>query len=116
MRTVRLTNSYTIPIFVAYSRVSDVCGADCGDPWEERGWVGLDVGETETRTSPDNGRWFYYYAEANDGSIWGGDYDGVVRKQKFDKCTCHGTTAPGWYKVGMDEVDLDTHGGVNFIP
>jgi hypothetical protein len=34
--------------------------------------------------------WFYYYAEADDGSYWAGEFVAEVSQQKFHKCTCPG--------------------------
>ena len=66
------------------------------------------------RPNPTDNRWFYYYAEADDGSVWGGDFVAEVSQERFEKCTCLGTTSPLWHNVGMDELDLHQFGGVNF--
>lgn len=116
MADVRFTNSYSSLISVAFMRVDHACGSDCGDPWDVLGWINLDVGETETRANPTGNRWFYYFAEATDGSVWAGDFVAEVKREGFQKCTCLSTTSPLWFKVGMRELDLDQFGGVNFIP
>ncbi|MGH8907861.1 MAG: hypothetical protein ACRD0K_15415 [Egibacteraceae bacterium] len=102
-------------------RLDEACGADCGDPWDVLGWITLEPGQVQTRSNPTGNRWFYYYAEADDGSVWGGDYVAEVhRTGPFQKCTClgvsvsHGTNP--WYDVRMDELDLDEWGGVTFPP
>lgn len=114
MADVRFTNSYSSKIYVAYMRLDHACGADCGDPWDVLGWINLNPGQTQTRPNPTNNRWFYYYAEADDGSFWAGEFVAEVSQEKFQKCTCLGTTSPLWHNVGMRELDLGQFGGVNF--
>ena len=90
-------------------RLDNACGADCGDPWDVLGWVNLEQGQTQTRPNPTNNQWFYYYAEADDGSIWGGNFSAEVRQEPFEKCTCLGVSAGGtnpYHTVGMAELDL----------
>ena len=114
MADVRFTNRYSSKIYVAYMRKDPGCGADCGDPWNVLGWINLAPGETQTRPNPTDNRWFYYFAEADDGSFWAGDFIAEVSRERFEKCTCLGTTSPLYYDVGMEELDLDEFGGVNF--
>ena len=120
MADVRFTNSYSSTLSVAYMRADEACGSDCGDPWDVLGWIILGPGQTQTRPNPTNNRWFYYYAEADDGSVWGADYLAEVRNERFQKCTCLGVSVSHgpnpWYDVGMDELDLNEFGGVNFTP
>jgi hypothetical protein len=117
MADVRFTNLYSKKIYVAYMRRDDGCGADCGDPWDVLGWITLEPGQNQTRPNPTNNRWFYFYAEADDGSTWGGDFTAQVKQARFEKCTCLGVSVGGsspWHNVGMDELDLTQFGGVNF--
>jgi hypothetical protein len=114
MADVRFTNSHSSKVYVAYMRLDPVCGSDCGDPWDVLGWINLDPGQTQTRPNPTNNRWFYYYAEADDGTIWAGEFVAEVSQESFQKCTCLGTTSPLWHNVGMRELDLNGFGGVNF--
>jgi hypothetical protein len=114
MANVNFTNSYSSKLYVAYMQLDDACGADCGDPWNVLGWINLAPGETQSRQNPTNNRWFYYFAEADDGSFWAGDFLAKVKKDRFEKCTCLGVTSPLWYDVGMRELDLGQFGGVNF--
>ena len=64
-------------------RLDHACGADCGDPWNVLGWINLNPGQTQSRPNPTNNRWFYYYAEADDGSVWGGDFIAEVSRESF---------------------------------
>lgn len=118
MGDVRFTNLYSSRVYVAYMRADPACGADCGDPWDVLGWVALDRGATQTRPNPTGNRWFYYYAEADDGSFWASEFTAEVKLDRFQKCTCLGVSVSHgpnpWYEVGMRELDLDAWGGVNF--
>ena len=118
MADVKFTNSYNSKLYVAYMRYEPACGRDCGDPWDVLGWVALAPGQTQTRANSTNNQWFYYYAEAEDGSFWAGDFLAEVRTERFEKCTCLGVivsdgTSP-YHKVGMRELNLKEFGGVNF--
>jgi hypothetical protein len=111
---VTFTNSYGKKMYVAYMRRDFDCQSDCGDIWDVLGWINLDPGETETRANATNNRWYYYYAEADDGAVWAGPYVAEVRAAKFQKCTCVGATT--YYDVGFRELDTKTYSGVNFVP
>jgi len=114
MADVRFTNSHSVSISVAYMRYDPACGADCGDPWDVLGWVNLAPNQTQTRPNPTGNRFFYYYAEGVDGSVWSGNFSAQVTREVFEKCACLGTTSPIWFNVGMRELDLNQFGGVNF--
>jgi len=118
MADVHFTNLYPSKIYVAYMRLDEICGADCGDPWDVLGWINLEPNQSQTRPNPTNNRWFYYYAEADDGSFWAGDFVAEVSQERFDKCTCIGVSVSDgpnpWHDIGMRELDLGTWGGVNF--
>lgn len=111
---VSFRNSYGKKIFVAYMRRDFDCLADSGEPWEVRGWINLDPGETEYRANPTKNQWYYYYAEATDGAFWTGPYIVLVTNTVFQNCT--GTGVTGWWNVGMRELDTVAWSGVNFIP
>ena len=117
---VRFKNSYGQKLFVAYMRRDFSCQSECGEPWDVRGWINLDPGETETRANATRNQWFYYYAEAVDGAFWAGPYVANVSDAKFEKCSCLGVIvfdAPSpWYDVGMRELDTVKLSGVNFVP
>jgi len=120
MSDVRFSNSYSQPISVAYMRLDNACGDECGDPWDVLGWANLQPGETQTRSNQTNNRWFYYYAEGLDGTVWNGPYAAEVSQARFEKCTCLGVivqngdpTSP-YHDVGFRELDTSQFGGVNF--
>jgi hypothetical protein len=111
---VSFKNDYGHKIFVAYMRRDFSCLLDSGEPWEVKGWIGLDPGETEYRENPTENQWFYYYAEAVDGAFWAGPFVVLVTNTKFSNCT--GTGKIGWHDVGMRELDTVKWAGVRFIP
>ena len=119
--SVTFTNSYGKKIYVAYMRRDFTCQGECGGIWDVLGWINLDPGETESRANPTNNRWFYYYAEAEDGAVWSGPYVAEVTQARFEKCTClgvivqnGGATNP-YHDVGFRELDSKTYSGVNFV-
>jgi hypothetical protein len=119
---IRFTNSYGQKLYVAYMRLDYNCQDECGDPWDVRGWINLDPGETEARANPTENGYFYYYAEANDGSFWSGPFPAEVTQTVFEKCTClgvivqNGEATNPYHTVGFREVDTNTYSGVNFVP
>jgi hypothetical protein len=116
---VRFTNMYSAKLYVAYMRLDYGCGNDCGEPWDVLGWVNLNPGDSQTRANPTGNRWYYYYAEADDGAFWAGPYVAHVSWERFELCTCLGVSVSDgpnpWHDVGMRELDLGTYGGVNFV-
>ena len=119
--SVSFTNSYGKKLYVAYMRRDFSCQDECGGIWDVLGWINLDPGETETRANPTSNRWYYYYAEAQDGAIWAGPYVAEVTNTKFEKCTCLGVLVQNggarnpYHDVGLRELDNKTYSGVNFV-
>jgi Protein of unknown function (DUF1036) len=118
---VSFINSYGRKMFVAYMRREFACLGEfaAGGPWEIRGWITLDPGETEYRANETENRWFYYYAEADDGATWSGPHVAMVSDAKFHRCVGEGVSTGGHgglFDVGMRELDTKTYPGVNFIP
>lgn len=111
---VSFKNDYGKKIYVAYMRRDFGCITEGGEPWEIRGWINLDPGETEYRANPTRNQWFYYYAEAVDAAVWGGPFVIQVTNTKFDTCAGLGKTG-AWYSVGMRELDTVKWAGVRFI-
>ena len=120
MALVKLVNSYSTTISVAFMRFDPACGADCGDSWTVLGWINLEAGQTGFADNPTGNQFFYYYGEAVDGAFWAGNFVAEVENPRFEKCTCLGVSVSDgpnpWYDVGMRELDLGQFGGVNFTP
>jgi hypothetical protein len=118
---VTFTNSTEAKVYVAYMRLDyDNCSV-CEDPWDVLGWINLDPGETETRPNSTKNRWFYYYAEGENGAVWSGPYVAEVKQTRFRKCKCvgviivNGSSTNPYHDVGFRELDTATYSGVNFI-
>jgi hypothetical protein len=115
---IAFTNSYSTKVFVAYMRRDFNCQNECGDIWDVLGWINLDPGETETRANPTTNRWFYYYAEAEDGTVWSGSYVAEVSQALFEKCTClgvivqNGAPTNPYHDVGFRVLDSQEFSGV----
>jgi uncharacterized membrane protein len=101
--TIRFTNRYPVTVNITYIRLDEGCGDDCGDPWDIRGWVVLEPGQSQTRANPTSNRWFYFFAEAVDGSFWAGPFSNVVRDTKFQHCRCAPSTSD--QPVGFRQLD-----------
>jgi len=120
MSRVSFRNSTPNKLFVAYMRRDFGCRDLCGSPWDVLGWINLNPGEVESRDNPTDNRWFYYYAESEDGAIWNGPFPAEVRVEAFEKCICIGQIIQDggpnpWFDVGFRQLDLSQWGGINFI-
>lgn len=87
----KFCNKTSVTIWVTFQWSSPGCSDGSG--WETRGWWKLDPGQTKTVFGQDLqsvGAYYYYYAEASDGSVWGGPFDTCVPYSVFDWClnTC----------------------------
>jgi hypothetical protein len=111
---ISFKNNYGQKIYVAYMRLDHDCAADSEEPWRVKGWIGLDPGETEYRANDTGNQWFYYYAEAVDGTLWAGPYVVLVTNSKFHNCAGVGKT--NWHKVGMRILNTVQWSGVRFVP
>lgn len=82
---VHFKNNYSSPVWVAYMKYDpDSCGADGN--WSTHGWWNLAPGEQKWVFSTTN-EFACFYAEADDGSIWTGEYGPVyVYQEPFDSC------------------------------
>jgi len=120
--SVQFHNAYTTKLYVAYMRLDQNCGNECGEPWDVLGWVALAPGDSQSRANPTNNRYYYYYAEALDGAFWAGPYVAEVTQSRFEKCTCLGVIVQNgdpvnpYHDVGFRELDTNQYSGVNFVP
>jgi Protein of unknown function (DUF1036) len=118
---VRFINSYGKHVDVAYVYRDFSCQEKCEEPWDVRGWISLDAGETEIRSNSTKNPWFYYYAEAVDGAVWSGPFVEEVTGSAFEKCTCesasirNGEPRNPYHEVGFVELDMETWSGVEFV-
>ncbi len=96
-------NSYIFTLWVACAWPNE---SDCAweksklSGWESGAWWEVKSGETvETNASTGN-RYFYYYAESEDGKYWAGRYGPVGLVPGFETCAWIGDES-----VGMRQVD-----------
>src|SRR3982750_4126136 len=80
---------------------------DCGsaNPWRKSGWwnLGLNQG-VEVLSGNLNNRYYYFYAEAWDGSTWGeNNRQMLVTDKRFD--ICRGDILEPSYLVPLRELD-----------
>ena len=76
-----------------------------GGNWQKKGWWSLEPGECKTVFGPDLrslSACYYYYAEADDGSVWAGNIPESVPNRAFDWCAT--TSSSDSRTVGLREV------------
>jgi uncharacterized membrane protein len=110
--TVAFRNSYGKTVWVAISRTDELCG------WKKTGWYELAPGEVK-RPFSTTSRYAYFYAMADDGAEWAGDYGpvSVYKERAFDECDY----LVAWSHpnaVGMLEIDTQgtLYKEINLIP
>jgi|KBSMisStandDraft_5_1062788.scaffolds.fasta_scaffold597703_1 hypothetical protein len=102
-------NSHGSPLSTAVMWYNPgACGGDGGN-WETRGWWKVDPGDTvHTNVWTDN-RYFCFYAEAEDGRFWSGQFVTEISIYAFDGCyaIAHAVfdTPSPYFDVGMRLVD-----------
>jgi uncharacterized membrane protein len=82
---VRFRNSRGSRIWIAIMRFDPGFCAE-GNGWLTEGWWSVALGETVHAFNTDN-RFFGYYAESEDGSVWAGDMTAMyIYREAFSKC------------------------------
>jgi uncharacterized membrane protein len=101
-------NSYPHPIATA---ISFFDGRECGGPegngFKNIGWYWVQPGTCRVvyrNDVDDAGRYWYYYAEATDGTKWAGDFPTYVKFEAFDHCDSPPDTS--MTAVGFRELDV----------
>ena len=113
--TVTVINSTGLGIWLAVSRVEDACRRFCPeDPFATLGWFRL-IGGVHTLLNPTGNRFWYFYAERDDGVIYAGPFPGdeVHPFDRFFKCSCNRVGSP-FITVGFSELDLNAAGAIQF--
>ena len=105
---LRFCNSYPVTIWTAISFYSpDHCGGEGGD-WQNIGWYRVDPGQCVVVYSndlADLNRFWYFYAEADDGAVWEGEFPTFIKDpEAFNLCDGIGTTQ--LRRVGFRELDV----------
>jgi hypothetical protein len=94
-------NNYIKHLHVAVAWLDDGCvGVPLGNPgWKTGGWWTIAPGDTVETDASTGNRYFYYYAESDDGYFWAGRYKFSVG-DGYEECS------GGWGRiVGMRQVD-----------
>jgi hypothetical protein len=98
-------NNYSSPLSIAVMwSDQDACPGDDGG-WATRGWWNLSPGGSVSTNVWTANRYFYFYAEAENGAVWAGPYGPVdCSWQAFNSCQNIGSTADT-LSVGMRQED-----------
>jgi uncharacterized membrane protein len=87
----RFCNKYPRTVWVAFSWWSPGCaGRGPSDPWNVAGWWRLAPGECAVvygEDLQDVNQFYYFYAEAEDGSVWDGSIKRWVYSKAFEYCS-----------------------------
>jgi len=107
--SISFTNQHGTPLSVCLVWYNPGCP---DTPFRKTGWWNLAPGQGVTALNgPYRNRYFYFYAEASDGSWWGDPrWRVTVTNQAFDRCASdiiiNGRVVP--------LIQVDTGGAVNF--
>jgi hypothetical protein len=102
-------NGYSRRLWVVVGYFSPGCQE--GDDWSKVGWYQLDPGGMAIVLWTTNS-FTYFYAEADDGTVWAGPFATQVPLSAFDWCWNTGSTAS--VTVGMREMH-STNPGLPWI-
>jgi uncharacterized membrane protein len=105
---LRFCNAHTARIYVAISFADDeFCGGE-GGGWRNRGWWAIDpgsCGQVHSGIVSNVNRLWYYYAVADDGIEWRGDFPTyVMDPDAFD--ICDGLPSTQMVRLGFREFDV----------
>ena len=96
---VHFKNSYSSRVWIAIMFYSPGTCGSYGN-WGTRGWWSPSPGQSVYVLNTNN-RYFCYYAEAQDGAVWSGNYGPMyVYRNAFDSCVNIGSTA-AYGQVGL---------------
>lgn len=107
--SIAFVNKHGTPLSICLVWYNPGCS---NPPFRKTGWWNLAPGEARTvLNGPYRNRYFYFYAEASDGSYWGDQrWRIAVTNNAFDRCA--GDIFEPNRIVQLDEID--TGGAVNF--
>jgi uncharacterized membrane protein len=105
---LRFCNSHPTTIWTAISFFSpETCSGE-GGGWQNIGWYPVQPGTCRVvyaNDLADVNRFWYYYAEADDGAKWSGAFPTWIKDpEAFNICDGLGTTA--LRQVGFRELDV----------
>ena len=101
-------NSYPTAIATCISFWEpDECGGDEGNGWHNIGWYWVDPGacvNVFNNDVADVNPYWYFYAEATDGTNWSGEFPTNIKRIAFDHCDAPADTS--MQTVGFRELDV----------
>jgi uncharacterized membrane protein len=101
-------NNYSSPVHIAVMWYNPGPCASEGCDWATAGWWNLAPGQSVSTNCYTNDRYYAFYAEADNGAVWAGNYGPVdCTDQAFESCQCIGSTAD-YLSLGMRLVDAGT--------
>jgi len=114
---LRIANGYTSTIWTTIMFYSpETCGGPDNQPWECMGWWRVESGKSALVYANDVGdlnSWWYVYAQASDGAIWGGPFEQRVPLSAFggsDICFGLGIGGSSDYPlIGYYEFNVGDH-------
>src|SRR4051794_18101466 len=88
---LQFCNKHQSTVWVAVIYYSPHC-PDGGD-WAKKGWWQIEPGQCKIAIGGDlRNRWYYFFAEASDGSFWAGGLTTQAPQRVFDWCLNTGST------------------------
>jgi hypothetical protein len=84
---LRLTNEHSSTVWAMIEWSHPNC-PDGGD-WEKKGWWRMEPGESKVAYADDLddvNLWWYGFAHAADGTVWGGEFPELVPTGAFQWC------------------------------
>jgi uncharacterized membrane protein len=99
-------NSYSSAIATCISFWEpEECGIE-GDGWHNIGWYWVEPGTCRVvfENDVDLNRYWYFYAEANDGAKWDGEFPTRVKNDAFDHCNSPADSQ--MFQLGFRELDV----------
>jgi uncharacterized membrane protein len=116
---LQFTHNYTGParrIWLAILYYAPNCPE--GGDWRKRGWYVIWAGDTVTVYTGDVhrlNRYWCFYALAEDGRYWAGQYKRIGSRRAFDECEGTRFRREDEYEIGFQLLDVGDHEDYNGI-
>jgi uncharacterized membrane protein len=107
---LKFCNNYTADVWVCIVWYHPNCSdnGDLSGNWQKKGWWHIAPGQCKVASAEkltNINRYWYYYAEAADGSYWAGDHGPMnVPDEAFSMC--EKTASSQDRTVGLREIDV----------
>jgi uncharacterized membrane protein len=108
---LQFCNHYSKLVSVAYIFYEPDCAAEGnGQPWQSLGWFIINPGQCAIVYANDlddvNNRYWYFYADSPDGTVWGGDVVILTPNVAFDHCIGFISSAEDPEPRGFQQLDV----------